>query len=186
MYAEAVAHAQKAGDWRLEVIERTNGCDLLWELGRHDEAAAKLRELLKTVEKRAVSEFDKVEILSLFIGVLGERGPIEEAAAVARVALPSMRRMPKFRFEPCAQLLCKLGKPEAAARVLGAQSALERGGRETKLFNEARIARATQRALRTKLTERQIATEMALGERLRYPDVCTLLAQALGVAEPAG
>src|SRR5205814_6623877 len=37
--AEAVRLAQEAGDWRLEVIERSNAADLRWEMGEHDEAA---------------------------------------------------------------------------------------------------------------------------------------------------
>ena len=185
LYAEAVRLAQQAGDWRLEVMERTNGCDLLWQLGRHDEAAATMRELLAALERRPASDFERVELLDLLFGVLGEAGRIEEAAAAAREALPVMRRMPKFRFEPCAQLLCSLGRPNAAARVLGAQAALERSGRDARPFNEERIAQATLKALRAVLTDAEIAAEMALGAGLGSADVCALLAQALGVAGDA-
>ncbi len=183
MYREAIRLAHEARDWRLEVIERANACDLLWEIGRHDEAAHELAKLLESLRQRPVSDFDRVEAMSMHIGVLGEIGRIDEAAAVASEALPVMRRMPKFRFEPCAQLLWRLGRPEAAARVLGAHAARERDGRETSQVNEERIARATLSALQTELTAAQLSAEMALGDSLGCLDVCALLAQAL--AEPS-
>jgi predicted ATPase len=188
LYREAIQLAHDAGDWRLEVIDRVNFCDLLWEMGRHDEAAQKLGEILESLKERPVSDYDRVEAMSVYLGVLGESGRIDEAIAAAREALPVMRRMPKFRFEHCAQLLWRLGRPEAAARVLGAQAARERDGREMKLFNEARIARKTLAALQTQLPAAQLSAEMALGDRLRYLDVCALLAEALvgAAGEPPG
>ena len=179
MYREALRLAHEAGDWRLEVIERSNVCDLLWQFGRHDEAAHKLAELLESQRLRPASDYEMVETLSIQMGVLGEAGRVEEAAAAARAALPVMRRMPKFRFEPCAQLLWRMGRPEAAARVLGAQAARERDGREPSQVNEKRIAQATLASLQSKLAPAQLAAEMALGDRLRHLDVCVLLAEAL-------
>jgi len=161
------------------VIGRSNVCDLLWELGRHDEAAHKLAELLESQRLRPASDYEWVETLSMQIGVLGEAGRIEEAATAARAALPVMRRMPKFRFEPCAQLLWRLGRPEAAARVLGAQAARERDGREVSQVNEKRIAQATLASLQVELAPAQLDAEMALGDRLRHLDVCALLVDAL-------
>ncbi|HEX4510488.1 MAG TPA: hypothetical protein VH328_10425, partial [Burkholderiaceae bacterium] len=179
MYREAIRLAHQTGDWRLEMIDRVNACDLLWELGRHDEAAHKLTELLELERLRPASDYERVETLSMQIGVLGEAGRIEEAAAAASAALPVMRRMPKFRFEPCAQLLLRLGRPEAAARVLGAQAARERDGRETSQVNEKRIAQATLSSLRLELAPAQLDAELTLGGRLRHLDVCALLADAL-------
>jgi tetratricopeptide (TPR) repeat protein len=186
MYREALRLAQEAGDWRLEVIERTNLCDLLWQFGRHDEAAHSLAELIELQRLRPVSDYELVETLSMQTGVLCEAGRIEEAAVAARAALPVMRRMPKFRFEPCAQLLWRLGRPEAAGRVLGAHAARERDGRETSQGNETRIARATMSSLQTELAPAQLDAEMALGERLRHLDVCALLADALAGAATHG
>ena len=179
LYGEAIRLAQEAGDWRLEVIERVNACDLLWERSRHDEAAQGLAEVLEALKLRPASDFELVETLSELIGVLGESGRIDEAAAAARDALPAMRRMPKFRFEPCAQLLWRLGRPAAAARVLGAQAARERDGRDARQINEARIAATTLASLRTALPKESLSAEMALGEGLGWLDVCALLADAL-------
>ena len=188
LYREAIRLAHEAGDWRLEVIERVNSCDLLWEMGRHDEAAQKLGEILDSLKQRPVSDYDRIEAMSVHLGVLGESGRLDEAIAAAREALPVMRRMPKFRFESCAQLLWRLGRPQLAARVLGAQAARERDGREAKQVNEERIARATLAALQTQLPAAQLSAEMALGDRLSYLDVCALLAEALvgAAGEPPG
>ena len=87
MYGEAIRLAREAGDWRLEVIERVNACDLLWELGRHDEAAQKLAEVLEALKRRPASDFELVETLTEQIGVLGESGRIDEAVAATRAAL---------------------------------------------------------------------------------------------------
>ena len=179
MYREATRLAHEAGDWRLEVIERTNACDLLWEIGRHDEAALELAALLESLRHRPASDYEQVESAATYIGVLGESGRTAEAAEAARDALPAMRRMPKFRFEPCAQLLWRLGRPEAAARILGAQVARERAGREPSQVNEDRIARATLSALQAELTPAQLAAQVALGEKLGSRDVCAMLAEAL-------
>jgi predicted ATPase/DNA-binding winged helix-turn-helix (wHTH) protein len=181
-YREALQLANEAGDWRLEVIERGNVCDLLWQLGRHDEAAQSLTELIELQRLRSVSDYELVEALSMQVGLLGEIGRIKEATAAAIEALPVMRRMPKFRFEPCAQLLWRLGRPKAAARVLGASEARERDGRETSQGNEKRIALATLSSLQVELAPAQLEAEMALGERLGHSDVCALLADALAGA----
>jgi predicted ATPase/DNA-binding winged helix-turn-helix (wHTH) protein len=179
MYGEAIRLAQDAGDWRLEVIERVNACDLLWERGRHDEAARELGAVLASQKERPASDFELVETLSIRLGVLGESGSLDKAVAAAREALPVMRRMPKFRFEPCAQLLFRLGRFEAAARVLGAQQARESEQREPPQVNEGRIAATTMAALRIELAPARLAEELAKGRGLGYADVCDLLAEAL-------
>jgi tetratricopeptide (TPR) repeat protein len=182
LFGEAIRLAQEAGDWRLEVIDRINACDLLWELGRHEEAARRLGELLESMNERPASDYESVEGTSVQIGVLCESGRIAEAAAATRTALPAMRRMPKFRFEPCALLLWQLGRPEAAARVLGAKAARERSGREPRQTNDERIANATLTALQASLPAETISAQMALGESYGHLDVCALLTEALAAA----
>ncbi|MFI4929153.1 MAG: ATP-binding protein [Burkholderiales bacterium] len=183
LYREAIRLARDAGDWRLEVIERTNACDLRWELGQHDEAAQELLELLHALRRRPVSDYELVEVKTMRTWVLAESGRLDEATDAAREALPVMRRMPKFRLEGCAYLLWKLGRPQAAARVLGARAARERTGRELYQINEDRIARATLEALEARLSPEVLSAEMSLGESLVFSDVCALLVEALsGVA----
>jgi predicted ATPase len=187
LYCEAIRLARDTGDWRLEVIERTNACDLRWELGQHDEAARELLELLDALRLRPVSDYELIEAMSMRAWVLAECGRLDEAGDAAREALPVMRRMPKFRLEGWAHLLWKLGRPEAAARVLGAQVARQRSGRELYQINEDRIARATLGALEAMLPLAVLSSEMSLGESLPFSDVCALLGDVLsGVSVEGG
>lgn len=185
-YAESVARARNAGDWRLEVIERFYAADLRWEMGESDGAARDLGELVGLMRQRPATNFELIEVMSTWVAILGESGRIDEAAAAARATLPVMCRMPKFRFEAYAQLLCRLGHAKAAARVLGALTARQREGREQQQINEGRIARATLAALGGLLPKSQLAAEMARGESLGEPDVCGLVAEALEEAGRGG
>jgi len=180
--AEAVRLAQEAGDWRLEVIERSNAADLRWEIGEHAEAARDLDELLLAMRQRPASDLELIEAATIRVAILAESGRTEDAAAAAREALPVMQRMPKFRFDGYAQLLWRLGRPEAAARVLGALAARERDGREQRQINEERIARTSLAALGMELSPARLSSELALGEHLCESDVCALVAEALGVS----
>jgi len=184
--AESLRLAREAGDWRLEVIERSNLVDLRWELGEHAGAVRDVEELLEALSLRPASDFEAIEAVSMHVAILGESGSVDDAAAAARAALPVMRRMPKFRLEGYAQLLWRLGRPESAARVLGALAARERDGREQRQINEARIAAATLAGLRTALPPERLAAETALGERLGEAEICALVAEAVGAAHDRG
>jgi predicted ATPase/DNA-binding winged helix-turn-helix (wHTH) protein len=178
-YDEALRLARAAGDWRLEVIERTHSAELLWEIGAHDRAEREVVDLLEAMRHRTASATEVIDALTILVGIRGEVGRIEQAAAAARDALEVMRRMPKFRFEGYAQLLWGLGHPEAAARVLGALAALHRERREQHQINDDRIAGATLAALASALPPARLAAEMASGERYGASDICSLVAEAL-------
>jgi predicted ATPase/DNA-binding winged helix-turn-helix (wHTH) protein len=184
LYAEGIRLARETGDWRLEVIERSNAADHRWELGQLGEAVHELSQLLAELRLRPASDYELVEAMSMYMAILCERGQLDEAVAVAREALPVMRRMPKFRLEHVAVLLWKRGRPEAAARVLGAQAARERAQRDQSLINEARVASETRAGLRTVLPRQRLAAELALGEGIGFADVCALLAEALDAPAP--
>ena len=184
LYREAHRLAREAGDWRLDVIERINLADLRWELGRHDEALRELDQLRDELERRPASDYELVEVLCTRLWILSDRGRIAEAAAAAREALPTMRRMPKFRFAGCAHLLWRLGRHEAAARVLGAHVALQRGGHDQRMINEDRMAHEALADLQSALPPDALSREMTLGESLGAQDVCALLAEALAQDVP--
>ena len=180
LYEESVRLAQDAGDWRLEFIQRVVVCDTLWGLGRHDEAAAELAWLLAQGHRGPVSDYELVDAMTVRTWALCECGRIDEAVASARLALPLMRRMPKFSLEGCAYLLWRLGRNEAAARTLGTYAAQQRSGHELQGPNEARLGRATRVGLEAALPAGVLATQMSRGESLGHADVCAALAEALG------
>jgi hypothetical protein len=97
---------------------------------------------------RPASDSEVIDAMTILVAILGEMGRIDDAAATARAALPVMRRKPKFRFEGYAQLLWRLGRLEAAARVLGALAALHRERREQHQINDDRVAARDARRAR--------------------------------------
>ena len=180
LHHEAIRLACDAADWRLEFMERGNVSELLWEMGRADEAVQQLDQVLRWNGLRSIPDYDLVDVMVLRIGILADSRGLDEVAAATRQALPVMRRMPKFRFEAFARLLAGLGRFSEAARVLGAQAARLRSGRELGKANEERVAQKTLAALREQLPADTLAKELARGEALRSHDVCSLLAEALG------
>ena len=116
--------------------------------------------------------------------ILSESGRFAEAKHAARDALPVMRRMPKFRLEGCAYMLWRLGRPEAAARVLGALAGRRRAGRELSTGNYDRIGQDTLAELEAMLSPHALSTEMALGEHISESAVCALLAEAVTTDAP--
>lgn len=180
LHHEAIRLACDAADLRLEFMERGNLSEVLWEMGCAEEAVQQLDQVLRWNGLRSIPDYDLVDAMVQRIGILGESRGLEEAAAATRQALPVMRRMPKFGFEAFAQLLAGLGRLSEAARVLGAQAARLRSGRELGRANEERVAQKTLAALREQMPADTLARELARGDALRSHDVCGLLAEALG------
>jgi len=178
-YAEAITLAQKAGDWRLELIERTNAADLQWEMGAHDTAARELRALVDAMHRRPGSDTELVDALAMLVGIFGECNRLDEAILAAKEALPVMRRLRRFRLESFAQLLWRLDRPEAAGQVLGALAMRRRQGRHKPQMNETRIEHATLEGLRSALGPQRLAAAMAAGDGLAEDGVCDLVAEAL-------
>ncbi len=171
------------GDWRLEVIDQTSLADLLWQAGRPAEATAMIGDLVQRMRVRPASDFELIDALETWLWILSEMGDVPAAVAVAREALPVMRRMPRFSLAGCAHLLLGLGRPEDAARVLGARAARTRAGLEpVEQGNLARLLTATQAGVAAALPPAGLSALLAAGERLGYAGVCALLAEA--VAEP--
>jgi hypothetical protein len=120
----------ESGDWRLQVIDETSAADLLWRAGRHAEATERLAGLIEGMRLRPASDYELLDAIETQLWVLSDLGDLPAAAALARRALPVMRRMPRFSLAGCAHLLMRLGRCEDAARVLGAQAARARAGLE--------------------------------------------------------
>jgi predicted ATPase/DNA-binding winged helix-turn-helix (wHTH) protein len=173
------------GDWRLEVIDQTVLADLLWQAGRLAEAADLTAALWQQLRLRPASDYELIDLIETRLWILSERGDMPAAVAAARAGLPVMRRMPRFALVGCAHLLLGLGRPEDAARVLGAQAARARAGLEPSgQVNLARLLAAVQLGLAGALEPARLSALLAAGERLGYAEACALLASAVAQVTP--
>ncbi len=175
-----------AGDWRLQVMELTKLADLAWQAGRLDEADEEIGGLVERLAVQPASDIELIDAMDVRIALLSEMGRIDEAAALARKALPVMRRMPRFSLVGCAHLLFRLGRPEAAARVLGLRAARVRDGLEAPAQgNQARQLAITQAGIFAAPPPTRVSSLALEDDRpLGYAGVCALLADALA-AHPA-
>ena len=166
-------------DWRLEVMQQTNVADLLWEAGRYAEAADMLGELIRRLYQQPASDYELMDALESRLWILSEAGEKDSAIAVAREALPVLRRMPRFSLVGCAHLLLHLGRPEDAARVLGAHAARARAGLGHLHVNPARLLRSAEAGVQAALPPERLLALRSNGEGLDSIGVCALLAEAL-------
>jgi predicted ATPase/DNA-binding winged helix-turn-helix (wHTH) protein len=177
----------EADDWRLQIIDETIVADLLWRAKRPGDAAELLARLIEGMRLRPASDYELLDVLETRLWILSDRGDLPGATALARQALPVMRRMPRFALIGCAHLLMRLGHFGPAARVLGAQSARTRRGLEQPTppgFSVlARLHSEALAAVEAALRPEDLGLLLRAGEGLAYSDVCDLLAMAIAVSE---
>jgi hypothetical protein len=206
---EAVRVARDVfGDWRLQIIDETCVAGLLWCAGRHAEACELLGGLIAGMQLRPASDYELLDAIETQLWILSDLGNLPAATALARQALPVMRRMPRFSLAGCAHLLMRLdgwkaaagparpavpggklsspAKPDrlrSAARVLGAQRARTRAGLSPSLppglSALARLQAEALAAMQAALAPDELERLLQAGEALGYGDVCALLAEAV-------
>ncbi len=167
------------GDWRLQVMQQTNVADLLWQIGLYAAAADMLGELIRQMAVRPASDYELLDALETRLWILSEGGDMKSAVAVAREALPVLRRMPRFSLTGCAPLLWRMDRPEDAARVLGAYKAHVRVGLGEDFPKYARLLAAVEAGVQAALAPDRVLALRSAGERLDRAGVCDLLAAAL-------
>jgi len=171
------------GDWRLQVIDETYVADLMWRADQHAEAAHLLAGLIEGMRSRPASDYELLDAIETQLWILSDLGELEAASALARKALPVMRRMPRFALVGCAHLLMRLGQVKDAARVTGAQIARSRVGLafplEGALSALVRLQGETRAVIESALLPDELAELLQAGEALSYGDVCDLLANAV-------
>jgi tetratricopeptide (TPR) repeat protein len=190
-YDAAIALRQEAvrvarddfGDWRLQIIEETCAADLLWCAGRHAEAADLLSGLIEAMRLRPASDYELLDAIETQLWILSDLGDLPAASALARQALPVMRRMPRFSLSGCAHLLMRLGGFQSAARVLGAQIARTRAGLAPTLppgLSALDRLQADARAgVEAALAPADVVALLNAGEALGHGEICNLLAAAV-------
>jgi len=117
------------------------------------------------------------------IGILGEAGRVEEAAAAARHALPMMRRAQTYFVDVWAYLFWRRGQREAAALLIGVSNAgCVRSGAPREP-NEERLIAQARADLEARMGADAFAGCLAAGARLSEAELFALISDAL--AQPA-
>lgn len=170
------------GDWRLELIARTNLIDALWETGPLDDAVREARALYERVRVRPGADSDMDVLHANLFAILSEAGHIDEATRVARDALRIMARTGNAYLADWPHLLWKRGELDAAARVLGAADAEERRNGAPWQVNERRILATARSGLARALGVSEFERLRAQGEALAPAAVLRLLGAATSPA----
>ncbi len=176
---EAARISAASGDWRLEVIDRLNLVDALWEFGQTSAAADEAGRLVESLRTCPAVDADMAMLYANFIGILSETGRIEEASAAALEALPIMRRSRYVYVEALPHLLWRRGQLDAAACLLGAANAERARLGTPRQENERRLLDETSAALAAALPAATLASHLAAGAALPQSELVAFISQAL-------
>ena len=111
-YRMPSAISASIGDWRLEAMARNNLVDLLWQVAPIEEAAREANALAEALRVKPAAHNDMDILFANLVGILSEMGRIDEASAVAREALPLMRRTQRYFVEEWVYLFWRRGQVE--------------------------------------------------------------------------
>jgi hypothetical protein len=187
---EDVRVSASTGDWRLEVISRSNLADMLWQLGKLDEAAGVAGSLALELRARPAADTDMGNLFANAMGILSEMGRIAEASAAALEALPIMRRSRIWFVEQWAYMFWRRDQIDVAVRLLGMSDArCARAGvslqpNERRLIAQARTA--LKRQLGPQAFERGLGAGAAVREAETFRLISAALAQVVGSGEDEG
>jgi hypothetical protein len=177
------------GDWRLQIIEETCVAEFLWCAGRQAEAATLLTGLIEGMRLRPASDYELLDAIETQLWILSDLGDLPAATALARRALPVMRRMPRFSLSGCAHLLMRLDRFAEAARVLGIQIARTRAGLAPTLPPGLsaldRLQAEALAGVEAALAPHDLSRLLQDGEALGYGSVCDMLAEAVRAVDTA-
>jgi tetratricopeptide (TPR) repeat protein len=179
LYRKCTAMSAASGDWRLEVIARSNLADLLWQFGQLEEAAAEATRVVEEVRKRPPADGDAANLFANLLGILSEMGRIGEAAAVAPEALEFMRRAGYYFPEEWAYLFWRQGRLEDAAQLAGAADAFQMRAGAPPQPNETRLMQKVRTALQVQLAPDVLARHLAAGAALGRLQLYERIASAL-------
>ena len=176
---EEVRLSTAIGDWHLEVFARNNLVDLLRQVGPIGEAAREARQLVEELRVRPSTATDMNGMFASLIGILGEMDLVAEALAVAREALPIMRRSRDYYFADWVYLFWRRGQPDIAAQLLGAFDASSRKSDLPPQPNEQRLIASARAALEKELPADVLARHLAEGASLGSEKLLELLSESL-------
>lgn len=178
---EDVRISAATGDWRLEVIARTNLVDLLWERGPIEEAAHEASRLAEQLRERPAAQGDMDIMFANLIGILSEMDRIEDAAIVAQEALPSMRRTRNLYIEEWVYFFWRRGQVETASLLLGAYEAKRARTGEPLQPNERRLIAQARAAIETGVQAEPLRQALAAGAALGDLELLSVITDALAL-----
>ena len=179
LFRKCVAASAASGDWRLEVMARSNIADLLWHIGRLDEAAAEAIGLADELRRRPAIDADAATHFSNLLGVLCELGRLDDAAAVAAEALVFMRRTGTYFAAEWSYFFWRRGQLEDAAQLAGASDAAQARSGVPLEANEQRLMKQVRSALEAQLPPDALAHHLAAGAALGRQELYERIASAL-------
>ena len=182
LHEEAIRVSASIGDWRLEVIGRTALVDLMWEIGPVEAAAHEASRLVDDLRAKPAALSDMDNAFANAVSILSEMGHVDEASAVAREALPLMRRSGSYFVEAWAYLFWRRGQREAAARLIGASDAQCAKDDAPRQPNEERLIAQARADLEAKMGAEAFAGSHAAGARLGEAELVALISEALAQA----
>jgi hypothetical protein len=176
---EAARVSAATGDWRLEVIDRSNLVDTLWHIGPIEDAAREVRRLLDELRARPAADADMTVAFANAIGILSETAHVDEAVRAAHDALPLIRRTRSCFVEEWAYLFWRRGQREAAARLIGASDAQCAKDDAPRQPNEERLIAQARTDLEAAMGAAAFAGGLAAGARLGEAELVALIAETL-------
>ena len=178
LHQEEVRVADATGDWRLQVIARSNMSDILWQMGSLDEAARYMSTLIGELRARPSADTDMATAYSNAIGILAELGRIDDASAIALDALHPMRRSSEYYLEEWAYLFWRRGQFDIAARLIGAYDAKRLQSTPSQV-NEQRLIDRARLEVERALTRDVMAGLLAAGATLGKTEMHALISEGL-------
>jgi predicted ATPase len=179
LFHECVRVSVSTGDWRLEVMARSNLADMLWQVGPIEEAAREACKLAEELRARPAAYSDMAVLFANVVGILSEMGRIDEASAAASDALPIMRRAQEYYVEEWAYLFWRRGQIDTATILLGASEAQGVRADVPLQHNEKRLIAEVRAALEAQPHPHALAPDLATGAALGEGELLALISEAL-------
>jgi tetratricopeptide (TPR) repeat protein len=179
LYEEGVRLSAATGDWRLEVIARSNLANVYWTAGPLERAADTICALADAMRSRPAADVDMATLYANVLGILSESGRVDEASRAAPDALPVMRRAGNLYPESWCDFFYRRGQLDAAATLLGVIDAeMARTGVPLQV-NEQRLAVEARAGLQARLAPDAFARRHAAGALLGEKEILALIAESI-------
>ncbi len=176
---DSVRVGASIGDWRLESIARNSVVDLLWEVGPIEDAAREGVKLAEEFRTKPAPPGDMAMLFANLIGILSEMGRLDEASAVAREAIPIMRRARYTYVEEWLYFFWRRGRLDTAALLLGASDAERARFGTPHQANEQRLVTETRTALEAALPRDAFTSGLAAGAAIDEREWLGVISAAL-------